>query len=284
MSSLKHPRRWVRHLALDALSVRDRLSGALDASLRRPRVHFLYFHDIAPEHLPKFRRLLEELAQTGEFASYTTAIERLRAGTIDRPIYNLSFDDGFESCVAAARVIEAFGGSACFFVNPSVVGETDPAAAARFATERCRVEARPFMNWAQIEGLRAAGHEIGNHTLTHTDLGHPDRPLDEEIASSRDAIVRQLGECRHFAWPFGRFSNFSAAARDAVFAAGHETCASAVRGAHVAAPASPEALCVRREHLLLDWPMRHLRYFIARSAASASAADNAWPSDLAGAA
>lgn len=280
ISPVQTIRSGLRHVAIDALTLRDRVTGAAARATVRPRVHFLYFHDVESGHLEKFRALLAWCAAHGTFASYADAAARLTGGDIDRPIYNLSFDDGFLNCVAASRVMDEFGARGCFFVNAAFVG-ADAEAGGAFCRDRIRWRATPFMSWADCEDLIARGHEIGNHTLRHTDLGAPDLPLAEEIGQGREEIVRRLGRCEHFAWPFGRFENFSAAARREVFASGHATCASAVRGAHVARSAPLADVCIRREHLDMQWPIEHLKYFVARSAARAGEADNRWPAELA---
>jgi peptidoglycan/xylan/chitin deacetylase (PgdA/CDA1 family) len=56
------------------------------------------------------------------------------------------------------------------------------------------------MDWAQIDGLRELGWEIGSHTVTHphlTELG--DAELARELRDSREA----LGGCTSLAYPYG---------------------------------------------------------------------------------
>ncbi len=85
-------------------------------------------------------------------------------------------------------------------------------------------------------------------------------------------IEDKVGPIKHFAWPYGLFSHFSDTARQVTFKAGFKSCASAERGAHVvhAANIAPEHICIRRDQLIANWPLKHNLYFLARSSNAAS--------------
>ncbi len=269
-------RRIARRAALDALSARDRLQDRTARAFGRPRVHFLYLHAVPPHEERRFRELLSELSRAHTFVSYSRAVEILRGGEIDGPYICFSFDDGFASNVRTASLLAEYDASACFFIPPDFIGCPDAAAARRFFRSS-DVDERA-MRWDEVEGLLQTGHEIGNHSRHHFNIGQlPAARLEDEIAGAADELERRLGRRpEHFAWPLGRFHQFTDRAASVVFDCGHRTCASAERGAHVQAPAF-ERYCLRRDHLMTSWPLRHMLHFIAASAAGASVADNDWP-------
>ena len=271
-----------RHAVLSGLASLAELRGVVDSALARPRVQFVYLHHVFADEEAGFRALLRELAEHHVFIGHGEAVERIRDGRIDKPYVSVSFDDGFADNERAARMLEEFDARGCFFVCPGIVGERDSRRLAEFCANRLEFPTTtPFLDWAQLEDLVARGHEIGGHTMTHPDLG--ETASDEaasEIARSYEALVQRLGSVRHFAWPRGRWANMTVAARDAVFAAGYDTCSSAVRGAHVAPAPGPSAnLCIRRDHLLATWPLSHVRYLLMRNAVAADATTNQWPAE-----
>ena len=272
----------VRSAVLSGLASLAELRGNVDAALARPRVQFVYFHHVFADEEAGFRAILRELAAHHAFIGHSEAFERIRDGRIDRPYVSVSFDDGFADNERASRILEEFGARGCFFVCPGIVGERAPERLAAFCAERLEFPVTtPFLDWDQLEALLERGHEIGGHTMTHPNLGATE-PSDAraEIQGSYEALVARLGAVRHFAWPRGRWEHMTPVARDAVFAAGYQTCASAVRGAHVApADGNLANLCIRRDHVVADWPLSHVRYLLMRNAVTASAATNDWPAE-----
>ncbi len=227
--------------------------------------------------------MLQSLAEGQELVGFGEAVRRIHAGEVNAPAIAVTFDDGLGSCPRAAAILDEFGVPGCFYVCPALVGEKDPAKVHAFWARRTQlVPALEAMDWAELESLRERGHEIGCHTMTHPNLARCSaQELADEIGAARDVLERRLGVCEHFAWPFGKVEHFSAAARDAVFDAGFASCASGVRGAHGPGPAVDRRdLCVRRDNLAMHWPLAHIRYFIARSAATASHDQHRWPASL----
>lgn len=240
--------------------------------LQKPRVHMLYSHGLKANDVESFRSLLSWLADTHTIVSYSKAVDRIREGRIDQPYVAFSFDDGDESCIRAATILREFDANACFFVCPQLIDEGHASASTpRGTTER-------LMGWNDLELLLDDGHEIGSHTMTHSNLADASSDRAQyEVAGSFDRLVRRLGDVRHFAWPFGTFDHVSPEVIRLVFSAGYQTCASAVRGSHSEPVDDHTALCIRREHIGFDWPLRHIRYFMARSAAQAGISSNAYP-------
>jgi peptidoglycan/xylan/chitin deacetylase (PgdA/CDA1 family) len=271
-------RKVARRFALEGLAAVDARTGRQGRSLQLERISFPYFHSVAPAEEARFRAWIEALLVEHTFVSYTEAVSRLLHGPIDRPLVALSFDDGFASNARTARVLADYGISACFFVPTGFIGTTTLAEAHDFFGFTEGVD-EPAMTWADLEQMKAWGHEIGNHTVGHRVISWvSESEAVDEIGTAAETLRERLGESRHFAWPRGQFAHFTEAGARAVFATGHESCSSAVRGAHAVVHRGPtEALCIRRDHAMAHWPQRHLDYFLARSAARATATSNEWP-------
>jgi len=244
-------------------------------------VQVLLYHHVRADWLNWFRASLQTLARHARFISYSQAVERIRSGRIDQPYLTVTFDDGFQSCIEAASVMTQMGISACFFVNPSSIGLTDPRAIEQFNRERLMCEFRGFMTWSDLERLKQQGHEIGSHSMTHANLGCATiEKVNDELIKSRDELKRRVGSVEHFAWPYGQFEHFSAAAAKAVFDAGYGSCASGQRGSHGPSK-TPGTLppCIRRDHCMANWPINHIKYFVARNAQAPIDAEHSWPDD-----
>lgn len=272
-------RRAARHGALDALSLQALLTGRTQRGIRQPRVHLPYLHAVPRAEEGVFRTFIAELARGHELIGYSEAVRRIQQGPIDRPAVAFSFDDGFASNVQTAKILEEFGTTGMFFVPPGFIGTPTISRAREFYGFSEGVD-EPAMTWDDLERLKAAGHEIGNHTWGHRVLSSlSSDEMHDEIERGADELRRRLGECDHFAWPRGRFLHFSAAAATAVFASGHKSCASAERGAHCYVHhGPPELLCLRRDHIMTEWPIRHSRYFLGRAGRRQDTSVGSWPS------
>lgn len=271
-----------RHAALSGLALGSKVIGRVDSALKRPRVHFVYLHHIFEDEVDLFRDLVKTLSSFMRPIDYSEGVERILSNRIDRPYLTFSFDDGFKNCLVAAKILEEFGARACFFVCPKIVGERDQQAAEEFCRKRLHLPPVEFMNWNDLEALIKRGHEIGNHTSSHVNLGSVDeRRLHEEVIGSLETLRSRLGDSiRHFAWPYGHFQAIKKNGIDLAFASGHRSITSGQRGAHVTGASSPQAICIRREHVIAAWPKAHVLYLMAKSARRASASDNDWPAHL----
>jgi len=271
----------VRQAALAALSWQGTVTGSTASGLRRKRIHFLYLHSVLPEQEGGFRSLIEALSGQHRFVSYSEAVQRLVQGEIDAPYVSFSFDDGLASCVRAAEILGEYGASAAFFVCPDLVdgGSLEEVRRRLHVPESAYAEG--VMGWDQIEALKSQGHEIGSHTRSHVNLGEAtEGEMDDEIGGSLGLLEARLGDVRHFAWPFGRFSHFNSLAARKVFEAGFETCASAERGCHVeGSSGNLEELCLRRENVEPSRSLAEHLYFMGRSSRRSRAATNRWPAE-----
>jgi peptidoglycan/xylan/chitin deacetylase (PgdA/CDA1 family) len=235
-------------------------------------------HDVSGDEEESFRRLLKSLSHDHIFISYTEAVERILNGNIDRPYVVISFDDGLKRCLQIAQIMNEFGVKGCFFVCPPMIGETDERKIKEFCSQKLHIQPSAFLSWDEIEALLKQGHEIGSHTMTHSNLGNmPVQQMQDEIAGSFHALSQRIGHVEHFAWPFGHFFQFNPIAARIVFETGFRTCASAERGCHVAQTQDPTRLCIRRDNTVANWPLNHIRYFMAKNSRTASIQTNQWP-------
>jgi len=268
-------KKTVRGAALDTLSFFWGLTGKTEKGLKKNRVQFIYLHHIFENEEQDFRRLLAHLSKGHVFIPYFEAAARIVEGRIDAPYLAVSFDDGIRNNLKAAQIMEEFGIRACFFVCPSIVGETDPVKITKFCKEKMHKPPLEFLDWKDIELLLSKGHEIGSHTMTHSNLAalSGDERL-HEIKGSFDILKSRIGKIEHFSWPYGEFRHFSKKAAAAVFDSGYKTCASAERGCHVSKAESLKELCIRRDHVMPGWPVRHVDYFMAKNSAASTRETN----------
>ncbi len=265
--------------ALSVLSAVDKLKGA-EKALNRPRVHFLYFHHVFEDEEKNLDLLLKKMSKFHSFISYSEGVERILNGRVDKPYLVLSSDDGFKNNLRAAEILNKYGAKACFFINPSVIEHNDFESSRRFCRKVLNFPPVEFLDWDDVETLQKMGHEIGSHTMDHINIAETsDTAVTDDMDQMHKLLRRRCGEAKHFAFPYGRFSHFSEAGRKAVFDAGFLSCASAERGSHInpEEPISREELCLRRDHIVFDWNISHMTYFIARSAAAADANNNRFP-------
>ncbi len=267
----------IRDAALPFASALERMGGRRAEALARPRVQFLILHHVFPDEETDFRRLLSVLAEGHRFISYSEAVRRIWEGVIDAPYLVITFDDGFKSCLTAARIMGEFGARGCFFISPTITGETDERRIAEFCRDRLFTPPVEFLSWDDVEALLATGHEIGSHTLTHPNMVSLNTAeLEDEIGGSFRMLEERIGEVRHFSWPLGRWSHFSAEAARIVFESGYQTCASAERGCHVA-QTPPRDLCIRRTHVVSGWPVDHMLFFLSVFSRRADQESGRWP-------
>lgn len=269
----------VRSAVLDALALADRAKG-IGKDLGKPRVQFIYIHHVFEDEEKPLAALLKTLAETHRFITYSEGVERVLSGNIDRAYACISSDDGFKNNVRAAEILAEHGAPGCFFINPAIINATSREAVERFCRDQIHFPLVEFMNWQDVDRLMKLGHEIGSHTMGHSDVGTMGQAeFEADCAQCKDVITRHCGSVQHFAFPYGRFVNFNETARQAVFKAGFTSCASAERGCHIphGRPLRNEELCLRRDHVVLDWKLSHILYFLAKNARNANIATNLFP-------
>jgi peptidoglycan/xylan/chitin deacetylase (PgdA/CDA1 family) len=270
----------LRKHGLDGMAAGFRLRHSYKKLFQTPRIQFLYVHHVFADEKEKMDRLLNALSRDHRFISYSEAVGRILNGDIDQPYISISSDDGLKNNLRAADVLDKYGAKGCFFICPSMIGERDPGKIKEFTTSRLHFPPVEFLDWKEVEALQQGGHEIGAHTLSHINIARScGDEIRQEIAGCFSILNSRCGATEHFAWPYGRFTDFSQQGRELVFGSGFKSCASAQRGCHVIAPGQrldPQDLLIRRDHVVLDWPLQHILYFIASNAAKASIENNSY--------
>lgn len=102
-----------------------------------------------------------------------------------------TFDDGYASSGKIAKIFEDFHARATFYIVPESVERTT--------------------SWDFWKAISDKGHEIGNHSMTHTiDMSDPtlsDQTLDDEINGAKAAITQKLGVMPlTFAFPWHQYT------------------------------------------------------------------------------
>ena len=269
----------LRNVALAGLSLIDRVRGNEEA-LRRNRIQFLYIHHVFKDEEERLDALLNRLSKDHYFISYSESVEKILRREIDKPYICISSDDGFKHNIRAAEILSWYGAKACFFINPSVIGEARFDRVSTFCWKKLHFPPVEFLTWNDVEKLIEMGHEVGSHTMEHMDLGEASvEAIQADMQSCHAILMSRCGMAKHFAFPYGRFGNFSDAARNAVFNAGFTSCATAERGCHINhnVEISRNELCILRDHVILNWDINHILYFISSNARRASVDSNYFP-------
>ena len=272
-------RSYMRSLTLDVLSLKQELFDA-KAILKRPRIQFLYFHHIFKDEAENFEKLVFYLSKHYKFISHSEAVDRLIKDEIDEPYIAWSSDDGIENNMLAAEILNKYGASCCFYINPASIGLTNFSEIKEFCKTKLEMPPVAFLNWAQVENLQKQGHEIGNHTFKHdkvSDLTH--NQFKDDFIKADEELVRRCGRIKHFAYTYGKYEDFTKEAFNFVYDKGYESCTTAVRGCHINGngPLQRNQIFLRRDQIIADWKLLHVRYFLMQSAKSADFSTNFLP-------
>jgi peptidoglycan/xylan/chitin deacetylase (PgdA/CDA1 family) len=154
----------------------------------------------------RFRGTIALLARSGYHGVTIEQVRRAWAGGPGLPAKPIvfTFDDGYLSQDTHAKpALRALGWPGVLYLEGKNLGPGG-------------------LTKHQVEGMIAAGWEVGAHTLTHPDLTTvDDATLRREVAGSRTLLQRRLGvPVNAFCYPAGRND---ARVRAAVRAAGYKT-------------------------------------------------------------
>jgi len=219
------------------------LAGARKRLPATAGLYFPFYHDVLPEYANGLRRHLAAFQERGPLVSWAAAIEVLTgARRLDGPMFCLSFDDGHASWRdVVAPILAERSVPATFFVTTGLIGQ------------------RGNLSWNDCRDLRAAGHTVGSHTITHPRLADcDDETAVREIAESKKELEDELGtEIKDFAAPYGN-PTVDLGGREirAAREAGYRSFATTLRPA-MRVGDSP--MWIHRQGLHPAWPLRAVR-------------------------
>ena len=172
------------------------------------RVNDAYPNDSLTYTNRKFEDFVRFFGRFFDVISLTELLRRLESGSELRGRLVVTFDDGYlRNATVAAPILERYGQRGCFFVTTEFIGSDHVA----WWDAENRIQSQ-WMTWDHVRSLRAAGHDIGSHTLTHPDLGVISADdARREIGGGSLRLDAELGEHSGlFAYPFGGRKNMSA--------------------------------------------------------------------------
>jgi len=263
--SLRKPLRYkVAQVCLMAHRTMRRIGKAYPITSFRA----LLFHNIVPEQMAAFDRLLHYLINKHRIITPSEA-EALLSG---RPLpdndsripYLLTFDDGFLSHAHIARnILDPVGAKGIFFVCPGLIDiskEQHRESIARLIfdgalTSNDLPDNIALMSWLDVETLFTAGHTIGSHSSTHRRLASLNSDEQEnEILGAGKRLEERLGMPPDwFAYPFGDLPSIDQRSLDTI-ASQYRFCCSGIRGVN-SVQVNPMGLL--REQLGLEGPFEY---------------------------
>lgn len=204
----------------------------------------LLFHDIAPDKMPEFERLLHYLQNEHRILSPKEAKSLMSGQPLNsdnvRIPYLLTFDDGFLSHARIAKdILAQYDAKGLFFVCPGLIDvpkEQHPGLIAKLIFDgTVGMHDLPkdmgLMSWSDVEALSASGHTIGSHGSTHRRLsGLGKDELEQEILGAGIRLEEQMGlHPDWFAYPFGDLPSINQESLDAI-SSRYRFCCSGIRG------------------------------------------------------
>jgi peptidoglycan/xylan/chitin deacetylase (PgdA/CDA1 family) len=154
---------------------------------------------------------------------------------------SITFDDGYRNNFEeAAPILVQAKLPATFFITTGFIGSQTIA-----PWDRELPTPPGWMSWDQVRGLARMGFEIGNHTVTHLNMGIADGDsVRRELTESNRKLAEELGiPARLFAYPFGGRNHITPAALTLVREAGFECCVSSCGGLN---PGTPDPFDLNR--------------------------------------
>ena len=268
-------RNVVRNIALTSLSAKTHLFD-YKVEYQKPKVQFLYFHHVFNDEIKSFDNLLKWLNKFYSFISYSEAVDRILTNRIDRAYIAFSFDDGFKNNLDAAKILKKYNATACFFLNPDTIGLNDIKRNKEYCAKTLHFPPVEFLNWNDVSELLKKGHEIGSHIIGHINVANTDiNEVENNLLKSYNILSKECGKVKHFSFPYGRFPNFNKSAFDLVFKTGYHSCASAERGCHINdREIKKNELMIRRDHIVVNWPMSHIKYFLLKGSVTCKQNNN----------
>lgn len=192
----------------------------------------LNLHSVPHRYADELRQLIAFLGkhfvlQSPDYLAQFYQGEAPKPGT--RPSVVFTFDDGLRNNFRAAQVLEEFGIRGLFFVVPDFFQAAEDAQEFYYRTHIRNIinpaydrEPEDFraMTIEQLLQLKARGHELGSHSMSHTMNKDQDHAaLVHEVIHSKELIDRVLQQnTTHFCAPFNSLQRVSAEAMQLISA------------------------------------------------------------------
>lgn len=197
----------------------------------RPLVRVLVFHDV--QDVAWFRNIVQFLKT--EYHVLTPTDFALENFVQEKINILLTFDDGYASWVTKVLpILQEHECQGIFFVNSGLLDCADQDNMRRvFVRDHLKLDTlRETLSWDGLSALCNAGHTIGGHTVSHTQL----RVLTgdavvQEIVSDKIRIEHMLGDTLTvFAYPFGNEDDYTKETQEVVARAGYSMAFSTTPG------------------------------------------------------
>lgn len=172
----------------------------------------LCYHAVSPDwpadlsvRPEAFAKQLEYLHQAGyRGITFTEAVQQRARG---RRVA-VTFDDAYASVASLAKpMLDSYGWPATVFAVSDFAQDGRPVRWDGVSHWETTPHAHELssLDWPALRSLRAAGWEVGSHTVTHPHLTTVDDDrLAFELEASRAAVENALGEsCASIAYPYG---------------------------------------------------------------------------------
>lgn len=206
--------------------------------LGRSRAVVLYYHrvggrNVLTKPIDEFRDELTYIKKRYECVSLAELCRRAESGRpFRRRMAVVTFDDGYrDNFTNSVPVLNEAGIPATFFVSTGFIG-TDR----EFPHDAGGSNLVPHskLTWDDLRAMEAAGHEIGSHTVNHTNLGRSDAvTMESEVRDSLTALNHELERRpRPFSFPWGKPDDMPRQALEVVRSAGYYCSVSAFGGSN----------------------------------------------------
>lgn len=257
---------------MNILKIRSQIRKCILDSLSKisnPKygVHILNGHYIGEKDIDSdvFYDLLNKLKCSVDFIDFDEAAKFIRHNQIPPKVklVAFSFDDGFAECYTKIKpVLDHYKIKAGFFINPNFI-DGDAAYIRKFQQEVVFVDQHKGpMTWDEVKILANEGHIIGAHSMDHVRLNVSDlNLLKYQMGECKIVIERNLKiDCDYFAYPYGRLKDISQEAIDLANKLFYFNFTQDNYRKYF----SFEGKFINRRHFECNWPVGHVRYFLAK--------------------
>lgn len=236
--------------------------------VHKNQIRVLMYHDIPETQLELFEGQIKYLLQKKYSFIDAEECKKVLTNQVRRQGISLmvTFDDGFASNYAAARILDKYGIKGIFFIPPDFVDCADRKAQIKFIRDRLLLpehsitDAMKPLTWEQLSEMKSRGHYIEAHTMSHARVSQLSwEETEKEILKSKEKLEKMLQQdVTMFAFPFGDLISVDKKAMG-IARDNFELVFSAIRGRNTSV-VSEKAL--RREGMLAWYHTGYVRFIL----------------------